>query len=561
MERVDLDGVLVLGAGLAGLSAALAAAPRRVILVSPTPLAQGCASAWAQGGVAVALADDDSPEFHAADTVAAGAGLTDPQAARALTAAGPDAVRALAALGAPFDRDAHGGFVQSLEAAHGRARVARVGGDGAGRAITEAVAAAVLAAPHVEVWTGARARALLQDAAGRVRGALVERDGRLVRVVAAATVLATGGLGGLYAVTTDPAEVRGEGLGLAALAGAEVLDPEFVQFHPTALDVGALGGADPAPLLTEALRGEGARLVDAGGRAFMRDYDPRGELAPRDVVARAVDAERAAGRGAFLDARAAVGAAFPQHFPAVFAACMARGLDPRTSPIPVAPAAHYHMGGVAADAAGRTSRPGLYAAGEVAATGVHGANRLASNSLLEAAVCGSAAGRAAAAAPDPRTPAPPVVTAPDLPAAAFAELRAAMARDAGVVRDARGLSRLLSELDRLEATHGAAPPLVAARLVAAGALAREESRGAHARADHPQTDAAARHTRLVLSDTYAEGSPRSGSPATARQARTAVPGAGPVAVGEGGRGDAGPAFAIVPERRVPARPLHAGCAP
>ncbi len=496
MDRLEIDGVLVLGAGLAGLSAALAAAPRRVLLVSPTPLARGCASAWAQGGVAVALGADDSPALHAADTLAAGAGLSEPEAVRALVEAGPDAVRALAALGAPFDRDPDGRFVQSLEAAHGRARVARVGGDGAGRAITEAVAAAVLAAPHVEVWTGARARALLQDASGRVRGALIEREGRLIRVVAPATVLATGGLGGLYAVTTDPSEVRGEGLGLAALAGAEVLDPEFVQFHPTALDI----GADPAPLVTEALRGEGARLVDASGRAFMSRYDARGELAPRDVVARAVAAERAAGRGAFLDAREAVGARFPEHFPVVFAACMAAGIDPRVTPVPVAPAAHYHMGGVAADGDGRTSLPGLYAAGEVAATGVHGANRLASNSLLEAAVCGAAAGRAAARKRDPGTPPLSTRPAPDLPPRALAELRAAMSRDAGVVRDAAGLLRLLATIDKLEAEHGAAPSLVAARLVAAGALGREESRGAHSRTDFPESDVVPRHTRLTLGE-------------------------------------------------------------
>ncbi len=444
----------------------------------------------------MALGADDTPALHAADTVRAGAGLTDAAAARALTAAGPDAVRALAALGAPFDRDAQGRFVQSLEAAHGRARVARVGGDGAGRAVTQAVADAVLAAPHVEVWTGARARALLLDAAGHVRGALVEREGGLVRVVAAATVLATGGLGGLYAVTTDPPEVRGEGLGLAALAGAEVADPEFVQFHPTALDV----GRDPAPLLTEALRGEGARLVDASGRAFMADYDARGDLAPRDVVARAIHAERAAGRGAFLDARAAVGEAFPTHFPAVFAACMAAGIDPRRAPAPVAPAAHYHMGGVLADADGRTSLPGLFAAGEAACTGVHGANRLASNSLLEALVCGAAAGRAAAAEADPGTAALPVEPAPDLPHEALAVLRAAMDRDAGVVRDAAGLTRLLSVIDRLEARHGPAPTLAAARLVAFAARERRESRGAHARADFPATAGTARRTRLRLAD-------------------------------------------------------------
>ena len=493
MERLDWDGVLVLGAGLAGLSAALAAAPRRALVISPAPLAHGCASAWAQGGIAVALGPDDSPALHAADTVAAGAGLVDAAAARALTAAGPAAVRALADLGAPFDRDAHGRFVQSLEAAHGRARVARVGGDGAGRAITEAVAAAALATPSVEVWTHARARALLQDAAGRVRGALIEREGRLIRVVASATVLATGGLGGLYAVTTDPAAVRGEGLGLAAQAGAVIVDPEFVQFHPTALDV----GADPAPLLTEALRGEGATLVDRHGARFMDRYDARGELAARDVVARAVAAQIARGEGAFLDARAAVGEAFPQHFPAVFAACMAAGLDPRRAPMPIAPAAHYHMGGVAADLDGRTSLEGLYAAGEVASTGVHGANRLASNSLLEALVCGARAGAAAARARDPGTTVLPARPAPDLPDAALAQLRAAMSRDAGVARNAAGLRRLLDTLDRLEAQHGAAPTLTSARLVAEGALERRESRGAHQRTDFPQTDAVAAHTRMT----------------------------------------------------------------
>ena len=496
-ESLDFDGVLVLGAGMAGLSAALAAGPRRVLLVSPTPLGEGCASAWAQGGVAAALGLDDAPALHAADTVAAGAGLVDHRAALELTAAGPAAVRALAALGAPFDRDAHGGFACSLEAAHGRARVARVGGDGAGRAVVAALTAAARAAPHVEVWTGARARRLLQDAGGRVCGALLEREGALVAVRATAVVLATGGIGGLYAVTTDPPEVRGEGLGLAALAGAVVRDPEFVQFHPTALDV----GGDPAPLLTEALRGEGARLVNAGGRAFMDGYDARGELAPRDVVARAIACERADGRGAFLDARAAVGEAFPERFPAVFAACTTAGLDPRRELLPVAPAAHYHMGGMAADLDGRTSLPGLYAAGEVAGTGVHGANRLASNSLLEAAVCGARAGEAAAAERGGSAPALAAAPAPDLPDAALRTLREAMSAGAGVVRDAHELLRLLDEVDALEARWGEAPALAAARLVAVGALRREETRGAHARADFPDAAAVARPTRLTLAET------------------------------------------------------------
>ena len=494
--RLAHDGLLVVGAGLAGLSAALAAAPRKVLVLTDAPLSHGCSSAWAQGGMAAALSDGDTAEAHAADTVAAGAGLVDAAMARLLTEEGPAAVRALATLGAPFDRTADGGFSQSLEAAHSRPRVARVKGDQAGRAIMDAVVVAVLAAPHIEVRTGHRLRGLLQDAGGRVRGVVAAHEGALVEIAATATILATGGIGGLYAVTTTPAELVGDGLGLAALAGAVIADPEFVQFHPTAIDI----GRDPAPLATEALRGEGAVLIDAAGERFMARYHPDAELAPRDVVARAIHAERAAGRGAFLDARAAVGAHFPEEFPAVFAACMAGGVDPRVQPIPVAPACHYHMGGVATDAHGATSLPGLYAVGECASTGVHGANRLASNSLLEAAVFGSRAGRMAALQVDPDPARLVRLMAPDLPDAAVQALRQAMSRDAGVVRSAGGLLRVLDEIDGLEALHGRAAPLAAARLVAASALARTESRGGHFRADASEPDAVPRRTFVLWSD-------------------------------------------------------------
>jgi L-aspartate oxidase len=499
-ERLRHDGVVVVGAGLAGLTAALAAAPTPVLVLTEAPLNQGCSSAWAQGGMAAALSAGDAPALHAADTVAAGAGLVDEAMARLLADEGPAAVRLLADLGAPFDRSPDGAFAQSLEAAHGKARVARVKGDQAGRAIMDAVTVAVLAAPHVQVRTGARLTGLLQDASGRIRGVLANLDGRPTEIVAHAVVLATGGIGGLYAVTTTPAELKGEGLALAALAGAIVADPEFVQFHPTAIDI----ARDPAPLATEALRGEGAVLVNASGERFMAAYHPAGELAPRDVVARAIHAERAAGRGAFLDARQAVGQHFPDEFPTVFAACLSGGVDPRRQLIPVAPACHYHMGGLATDADGRTSLPGLFAAGECASTGVHGANRLASNSLLEAAVFGARAGRAAALEPA-GSGAFIAITAAELPPAALRALREAMSRDAGVVRDAGGLARLIQLVDALEAVHGRSAPLVAARLVAASALARLESRGGHFRTDFPLAAKTAARTFVTLADVESPG--------------------------------------------------------
>ena len=489
MTRVRHDGVLVIGAGLAGLSAALAAAPRPVLVVTPAPPTEAASSVWAQGGLAAGL-DPADAERHAEDTIAAGAGLVDPDAARRLTGLAAATVERLVALGVPFERDAAGALVRSLEAAHSLPRVARVGGDQAGAAIMAAVAEAARRAPHVRILDRGSLGALLQDAEGRVRGALVDLDGRPTEILAPAVVLATGGVGGLYAVTTNPPSLRGEGLAHAAAAGALVADPEFVQFHPTALDV----GLDPAPLATEALRGEGAVLVDREGRRFMPEVHPLAELAPRDVVARAVHAQLLSGAGAFLDARAAVGERFPEAFPAAFAACAAAGLDPRARPVPIAPAAHYHMGGVAAGVDGRTSLEGLFAVGECAATGVHGANRLASNSLLEAAAFGHETGLAARDAADPASEPGPARALPDLPPVALGELRAAMSRGAGVVRTAEGLGDLLERLDILERRHGPAAPLVAARLIAACALQRRESRGGHFRADFPQASPEAKRT-------------------------------------------------------------------
>ncbi|MCX7358961.1 MAG: L-aspartate oxidase, partial [Alphaproteobacteria bacterium] len=365
--------ILIVGAGLAGLFLALKLAPRRCVVLSQAPLGQASSSAWAQGGLAAALAPGDDPKLHAEDTVAAGAGLVDPAIASLIAREGPDRVRDLIALGVPFDRTPDGALAQSLEAAHSRPRVVRVSGDLAGKAIMDALIAAARAAPHIDIVERKRARALLRDANDRVCGVLCDNDETFL---GNEVILATGGAGGLFAVTTNPTEAQGQGFAMAARVGALIADPEFVQFHPTAIDI----GRDPAPLATEALRGEGAHVVNGNGESFVAD------LAPRDVVARAIHLERQAGRGAFLDAREAVGSKFPAHFPTVFAACMSAGLDPRIAPIPIAPAAHYHMGGVATDIWGRSSVEGLWAVGECASTGAHGANRLASNSLLEAVV-------------------------------------------------------------------------------------------------------------------------------------------------------------------------------
>ena len=495
MARIRHEGPLIIGGGLAGLSAALEAAPAKTLVVTPEPLLKACSSAWAQGGLAAALTDKDSPVLHARDTEGAGAGLVVPDAARALTERGRETVEWLASPGAPFDRDESGGFSVSLEAAHSLPRVARVGGDGAGKAILSAVVAAARASRHIEIWEDGRLRGLIQDVEGRVRGAVIERrGGRLDEVFATAVILATGGVGGLFEVTTNPSALRGDGLALAALAGADILDPEFVQFHPTAIDV----GLDPAPLATEALRGEGARLVDGLGAYLLGEADDA-DLVSRDIVARAVHQARADGRGAFLDATKAVGEAFPHEFPAVFSACLRAGLDPRVSPIPVAAAAHYHMGGIVADDEGRTQVAGLYAIGECAATGVHGANRLASNSLLEAGAFGRRAGRAAAREVMwPKVELKPQRVLGDLPDEALTDLRAGMTRHAGVVRDEAGLTALTSLIENLKAQHPDAAALLTAGLMAEGALSRKESRGGHYRADYPQTDDVAQHTRLSL---------------------------------------------------------------
>ena len=483
--------ILIVGAGLAGLFLALRLAPRPVTVIAPSPLGEDASSAWAQGGLAAALDPLDSPETHAEDTINAGAGLVDPVIARLIAEEGPARVLDLIALGVPFDRTDEGALALSLEAAHSHPRVARVAGDLAGKAIMGALTAAVQDADHITMKWPYRAVGLLQQDNGNIAGIVTQdRVGRLAPLSARHTILCTGGSGGLFRVTTNPPQSRGDAVAVAYECGALVADPEFVQFHPTAMDV----GLDPAPLATEALRGEGAILRNRKGVPFMAHYHEKAELAPRDTVARAIHSELKAGNGAFLDATTAIGKEFPARFPTVFAACMAAGIDPRLKLIPIAPAAHYHMGGVVSDAWGRSTLENLSVCGECASTGAHGGNRLASNSLLEAVVFAARIAERLTKSELPETGASSADVAPELPAEALQGLRGSMAAKCGVVREANGLSDLRGELDQLEAAHGRARSLVTARLMAEAALAREESRGGHFRSDFPETGTQAART-------------------------------------------------------------------
>ena len=391
---------------------------------------------------------------------------------------------------------------------------------------------AVRRAPEVRVVDEAFAIDLVVEDGAVVGLLALHADGRRVLHLAPAVVLATGGLGQVYLHTTNPREATGDGLAMAARAGARLVDLEFVQFHPTAL----AAGADPMPLLTEALRGEGAILIDENGHRFMKDEHPDLELAPRDVVARAIWSQLMAGHRVFLDAREAVGAEFPEEFPTVFKLCQEHGLDPRTEPIPVSPAAHYHMGGIAVDELGRTSLAGLWACGEVAATGAHGANRLASNSLLEALVFGArVAEDLRDGLPLPRTSRTPrgriARGLPGLDGPADADLtskvRRLMWEKVGVVRDEAGLTFAVEELKRLASRHprvaGEARNLLGiGRLVAAAALERLESRGGHYRSDYPVPDDPAWQRRLFLT-AAPDGSARFESPKVTRAATQEVP--------------------------------------
>ena len=496
MQEIITDRIVIVGGGMGALYAALKLAPRPVVMISPETLGEGASSAWAQGGVAAAMDPTDSPESHSSDTLKAGAGTVDPDVAAQVTREARDHILDLTEMGTPFDRDDKGGYVLSREAAHSFARVVRVKGDQAGAEIMKALIARVQETPSVQVLEGVMASGLEAED-GTVTGIWIETSGRdrsaPVLLRGAAYLLAGGGSGGLYKLTTNPARIRGQVIGMAARAGAVIGDAEFVQFHPTAIDM----GEDPAPLATEALRGEGAALINADGERFMQAIHPDAELAPRDIVARAIYAQTQAGKRPMLDTRAVLGEQVLIQFPAVAEACARAGIDPVNDTIPVAAAAHYHMGGIATDLQGRSSLNNLWVCGEASSTGLHGANRLASNGLLEALVyaricsegieeaLGETAGTAPEVTPEFRQDGFP----PD--EGAVDDLRRCMTANVGVVRDAEGLQNALRIIARLEAENADCPAFLnmtaTATLIAAGALMREESRGAHFRSDFPDT--------------------------------------------------------------------------
>lgn len=495
---------LVVGSGVAGLHTAWRGSEQGPVLIVTKKSLFDSATSYAQGGIAAALGAGDSPALHRRDTLAAGAALCDADAVRVLVEEGPARVRELQAAGAQFDLEpGTGRFRLGREAAHSRKRIVHAHGDQTGAEVARTLVERVRRSRQVRVLEKARVLDLIVHR-GACVGVRASVRGAATEIIADVTVLATGGCGQVYRYTTNPIVATGDGFAIAHRAGVTLADMEFVQFHPTALDT----PENPLALISEAVRGEGAVLVDDSGRRFMKRAHRLAELAPRDVVARAIARQQRRGRRVFLDARK-LAPSFAQRFPGILALCLARGIDPRRDLIPVTPAAHYMMGGIVTDLCGRSSLERLYAVGEVSRTGVHGANRLASNSLLEGLVFAERVARDIVQAEElttiPRAGRWTVPVLEDRGAAQVAAdmVREIMWRDAGVVRTASGLrdtQRRLRDIER-RLPKGATEELnlvQTAQLIVAGAIRREESRGGHYRADFPRASSAWRGRHIEL---------------------------------------------------------------
>lgn len=494
---------VIIGAGLAGLTTALSLAPIPVIVLCAGKLGEQSSSGWAQGGIAAAVGADDTSILHAEDTINAGGGLCDPAIVGQVTAGGAAVIEKLTAHGVMFDRDAAGRLQLGLEGAHARRRIVHISGDSAGIAIMQAMIAKIRATPSIEIIENVIATDLHVGSNG-IEGVTILRDGKPAFLPTNRVVLATGGAGALWRHTTNPLSSWGCGFALAARAGAQLADLEFMQFHPTAIDI----GRDPMPLASEALRGEGTILVDENGERVMAGFK-RAELEPRDVVSRAIWAHMNKGHRVYLDARQSLGENFTKRFPAIHAVCLSAGIDPARAPIPVRPAAHYHMGGVAVDATGRSSVQGLWACGEVASTGLHGANRLASNSLLEATFFGAKVAEDIAGAVDQESGARDrkvQIKKPQPENAIYSKaIRAIMSEHLGVIRNTPGIETAIQELLPLAEKSDMA---LVGLMIAVAAARRVESRGSHTRSDFPAPSAAwAKRQILSLDDIldYAQG--------------------------------------------------------
>lgn len=510
LRRETFD-FLIIGSGVAGLSCALELAPHgRVAVLTKEKIGTG-STQWAQGGIAAVLAPEplDSAALHLSDTMDAGAGLCDRDAVKVLVEEGPRRVRQLIARGAHFDTEPSGELKLTREAAHSARRIVHAQGDSTGREVQRSLTAEVLRSEGIEVFEDTLTVDLLISE-NRCRGALAldENSGELILFCGLATIVATGGIGALYKVTTNPPVLTGDGMAMAYRAGGELMDMEFVQFHPTSF---AKGPEYPKFLISEAVRGEGAILLNANGERFMPRYHEDAELAPRDVVSRAIawEIHKTGTDWVFLDLTSNTEQQIAARFPTIYSTCVAYGINPAKEPVPVSPAVHYMMGGIRTDLNGATNVPGLLACGECACTGVHGANRLASNSMLEGLVFGIRTVRAARDmkeqfknsscdfSVDGTAPAP-VDNAPDEIGKARALLRELMWQHAGLVRDAAGLQNALQTLNQLQNRFGRpqaardaielANMIAVGRLITQAALTREESRGAHFRSDFPQTD-------------------------------------------------------------------------